>query len=134
MTEPMKALTITPCWAHAFVHLEKAIESRTWAPSYRGPLLIQAGKAFNADEFERICRYAKEDRKDIPNREDIRQGGIIGIVDFYTVVVDSDSPWFGGPYGGVFRKIRATPYLAMKGQLGLFNVDPPSAWRKQIGL
>ena len=36
MADSLKALTITPCWAHAVMHLGKKIENRKWAPSYRG--------------------------------------------------------------------------------------------------
>lgn len=138
MTQPLKALTITPCWAYAVMDLGKKIENRKWAPSYRGPLLVHAGKSFKVHEFERICEFAEEDRKRIPKREDILIGGIIGAVDFFKVIEDgdpgSDDTWFGGPYGWVFRKIRSTPFLPMNGQLGLFNIDPPTSWRRKAGL
>lgn len=134
MAEPLKALTITPCWAHAVIHLGKTIENRKWAPSYRGPLLIHAGKSFKVQEFERICQFVAEDGKNVPIREDILTGGIIGVADFHKVVEESDNVWFGGPYGWVFRKIRATPFLPMNGQLGLFNVNPPARWRKKAGV
>ena len=138
MAESYKTLTITPCWAYAVFHLGKTIENRSWAPRYRGLLLIHAGKSFKVHQYERICQLAAEDRKRVPNREDILIGGIIGAVDFYKVIEDgdpgSDNPWFGGPYGWAFRKIRRLPFLPMNGQLGLFNVDPPARWRKKAGI
>lgn len=40
----MKALSIWQPWASAIVTGAKTIETRSWATSYRGPLLIHAGK------------------------------------------------------------------------------------------
>lgn len=96
--------------------------------------MIHSGKNFKVHEFERICEYAEEDGKRLPRRDEILVGGIVGVVDFYKVVEESDNIWFGGPYGWVFRKIRSTPFLPMKGQLKIFNVNPPARWRKDVGL
>ena len=63
----------------------------------QGPLLIHAGKNFKVSEFEQICEYAKEDGKRPPQQENILVGGIVGMVDFYKVVEESDNIWFGGP-------------------------------------
>lgn len=38
----MRAITIREPYASLIAHGEKRIETRTWAPSYRGPLLIHA--------------------------------------------------------------------------------------------
>ncbi|WP_306324148.1 MULTISPECIES: ASCH domain-containing protein [unclassified Streptomyces] len=40
----MRALTIRQPWAAAIAHADKRVENRTWPTSYRGPLLIHAGK------------------------------------------------------------------------------------------
>ncbi len=41
----MKALTVCQPYAHLIVIGEKRVENRTWPTSYRGPLLIHAGKS-----------------------------------------------------------------------------------------
>lgn len=41
----MKALTVLPPWSHAIAHLGKSVENRSWPTTYRGPLLIHAGKS-----------------------------------------------------------------------------------------
>lgn len=41
----MKALTICQPYAHLIVRGEKRVENREWPTSYRGPLLIHAGKS-----------------------------------------------------------------------------------------
>lgn len=40
----IRALTIRQPWAAAIAHADKRIENRTWPTSYRGTLLIHAGK------------------------------------------------------------------------------------------
>lgn len=41
----MKALTICQPYAHLIVRGDKLVENREWFTSYRGPLLIHAGKS-----------------------------------------------------------------------------------------
>lgn len=41
----MKAITICQPYAHLIVIGHKRVENRTWPTSYRGPLLIHAGKS-----------------------------------------------------------------------------------------
>jgi hypothetical protein len=44
----MKALTLHQPWASAIAEGIKAVETRSWATSYRGPLAIHAGKRMPA--------------------------------------------------------------------------------------
>lgn len=46
----MKALTLNQPWASLVVIGAKSIETRSWRTSYRGPLLIHAGRRWTADE------------------------------------------------------------------------------------
>ncbi|MEU5610522.1 ASCH domain-containing protein [Streptomyces sparsogenes] len=43
----MRALTIRQPWATAIAHADKRVENRVWPTSYRGPVLIHAGKAMD---------------------------------------------------------------------------------------
>lgn len=134
MREPLKALSVTPCWAHAIIHLGKGIENRTWQRAYRGPLLIHAGKKFDEEELENIRTRAFEHGMRLPTKDEITIGGIIGILNFVDVVEESDDPWFNGPIGWVFKTRRKLPFLPLKGQLGIFNVNPPLAWLRKAKL
>ncbi|MCX4707171.1 ASCH domain-containing protein [Streptomyces sp. NBC_01373] len=40
----MRALTIRQPWATAITYADKRVENRVWPTSYRGPVLIHAGK------------------------------------------------------------------------------------------
>lgn len=42
----MKALSLTQPWASLVVSGKKQIETRSWATSYRGPLVIHAAKGY----------------------------------------------------------------------------------------
>lgn len=43
----MRALTIRQPWAAAIAFADKRVENRTWPTSYRGPILIHAGKSLD---------------------------------------------------------------------------------------
>ena len=45
----MKAITIKQPWAWAIIFAGKDIENRTWHTHDRGPLLIHAGAAYQAN-------------------------------------------------------------------------------------
>jgi hypothetical protein len=115
---PVKALTIRQPWAWAIVFAGKNIENRTWITKYRGPLLIHAGDAYNADaELPRGVR--------VPPRDDLTFGAILGVVDLVDVVEDHRSRWFFGPYGFVLKNARAfAKPLPCKGRLGLWSPTP----------
>ncbi|WP_086708909.1 ASCH domain-containing protein [Streptomyces antimycoticus] len=48
----MRALTIRQPWAALIAHADKRIENRVWPTSYRGPLLIHAGKSIDRRAME----------------------------------------------------------------------------------
>lgn len=116
----MKCLSILQPWAWLIVHGHKAIENRKWTTSYRGDLLIHAGKGFDPegyawvrDEFPSIA---------LPHTGDFQRGGIVGQAVLLDVVAFSLSPWFFGPFGWVLSGARPRPFVPLRGQLGLFTV------------
>lgn len=54
----MKALTLIQPWATLIALGEKKIETRSWKTSYRGPLLIHAGKKIDRDTFNNDPFYS----------------------------------------------------------------------------
>ncbi len=52
---PLKALTLTQPWATLVAIGAKRIETRSWRPTYRGPLAIHAAKRFPG-EARALCR------------------------------------------------------------------------------
>jgi hypothetical protein len=102
----MKIITIRQPWAHLIVNASKNIENRTWATSYRGPILIHASLNVNRS----LCLKHRLDPDTLP------RGGVVGIAEIANCVNKHSSRWFLGPYGFVLRKRQ------WKGALGLREV------------
>jgi hypothetical protein len=115
----MKALTIKQPWAHLIITGQKDIENRTWTTSYRGPVLIHAGKAL--DEIAYDVMRSEED-VDLPHDRYLDRGGFVGVAWLADCVTRSDSDWFEGPYGFVLTGVRRCQFYPCKGALGLWNV------------
>lgn len=127
----MKALSILQPWAWLIVTGQKDIENRVWHTTYRGPVLIHAGKKYNKRDYADDA----EDFENYPNREELI-GGIVGIATITDCVSESSSRWFNGPYGFVLKDARRFPLVPMPGQLRFFDVPDailaklPPDWNK----
>jgi ASCH domain len=108
----MKIITIRQPWAHLIVSGSKSIENRTWATSYRGPVLIHASLNVN----RALCLKHRLDSDTLP------RGGVVGIAEIADRVNEHNSRWFLGPYGFVPRKRQPLPFIKWKGALGLREV------------
>lgn len=107
----MKALSIRQPWVHRIFHEGKDIENRDWYTTFRGLVLIHAGKAFDGPA------------RDYPEYADVPRGSIVGAVTITDCVMDSDSEWFFGKYGLVLANPVLLPEpLPCKGMLGFFKV------------
>lgn len=125
---PIKALSIMQPWAWLIVAGHKDVENRTWPTSFRGPVLIHAGKNFDFDPQE-------WDWPHIEQPCDFDRGGIVGEAEIVDCVRASSSRWFFGPYGFVIRNARPVPFRPCRGMLGFFVPDftpaAPKAPRQQ---
>jgi hypothetical protein len=123
----MKVLSIQQPWAWFIVNGYKDIENRSWYTSYRGPILIHAGKKFDKDGWEYIrqnlvLQSGVEEGTRI-TRESVQEqcGGIVGYTEITDCVTNHPSPWFFGEYGFTLANSRPLPFYPCKGQLGFFN-------------
>jgi hypothetical protein len=118
MTE-MRALSIMQPWAWLIVQGHKDVENRTWSTTFRGPVLIHAGKKADFDPAD------DWDWDDIApprlGREDF--GGIVGEAEIVDCVRASPSRWFHGPHGFVIHNARPLPFRPCRGMLGFFVPD-----------
>lgn len=123
----MKALSIKQPWAKLIALGFKDIENRKWKTSYRGKILIHAGK--KDDDMEATNFIYKNDlitdklMNDMGVSQSWEKGGIVGEVEIIDCVTESSSPWFTGPYGFVLKNARPLPFRPMAGKLNLFNVE-----------
>jgi hypothetical protein len=131
----MKVLSVRAPWWWFILHGGKDIENRDWPTSFRGRVLIHAGKWWNQSEIEFAAATARsfmfaEGRRPawVPDDtfDDLRKscGCVVGSVRIVDCVSDSRSPWFFGRYGFVLRDpIAFASPVAMKGALKFFEPD-----------
>ena len=118
----MYALSVQQPWASLIISGIKPVENRTWKPSYRGPLLIHAGKKWDKTGAEFIIETYPELEKQINKSKNIT-GALLGQVTMTDCVTKHPSKWFFGPYGFVFIKPREfNKPIPYKGALGIFYV------------
>lgn len=122
----MKTLSAKQPWAWALFH-GKPVENRSWATTYRGPLLIHASKTFDHAGY----RWILDNRKklyltvpDIPSPDQFVFGAVIGKVNMVDCVSSHVSSWyFPGCWGHVYKDQqlfkKPIPY---KGVQKYFNV------------
>jgi hypothetical protein len=124
----MIALSIRQPWSWLIVSGRKDVENRDWRTSFRGPVLIHAGKVMDKDchgfligGHHPVTGETWCGKHGAP----YQLGGIVGMAEIVDCVERSDSPWFVGRYGFILRNARPVDFFPCKGQLGLFGVDCP---------
>ncbi|WP_264309292.1 ASCH domain-containing protein [Pseudomonas putida] len=118
----MKALSIRQPWAWLIIHGCKDIENRTWHTKFRGRFQVHAAQGMTRSEFTRALQFCAERGLQIPDREQMLRGGIIGSVELVDSLNTSDSPWYLGKKGVLLRDPEPLPFAPMKGRLGFFDV------------
>ena len=113
----MKALSIQQPWAWLIVNGLKEIENRIWYTKYRGKFYIHASKTFDIEGYELLKN------KSLPTKNQFKLGGIIGIAEIIDCVIESDSPWFSGPYGFVIRNAQSIEFKPCRGRLKFFEPE-----------
>lgn len=135
----MKAITIKPLWAVLIrLHL-KQFETRTWAPSYRGPIAIHASARISQLEKELFYTdpfYAAFKEHGITRHAQLEQfcskvvatGELVAVYKTDLLEVDSVERAFGdfseGRYAWRLEKVRwLSEPIPAKGALGIWNWD-----------
>ena len=121
----MKALSVRQPWSWLIVNGHKPIENRSWRTNFRGRVLIHASLKLDYQAATDTVAKVYDGLFELPPKEKIEVGGIVGAVDIVDCVDESDSPWFFGDYGFVLKNPQPMPFYPCKGKLGFFNVDFP---------
>lgn len=117
----MLALSIRQPWAWLIVNGYKDVENRTWSTTFRGPVLIHAGKTMRRRDYDECANEAFYLGVEVPEFADLDRGGIVGQAEIIDCVTESDSLWFTGPHGLVLQNARPLPFQPCKGALGFFT-------------
>ena len=115
-----RVISIRQPWAWLIVNGYKDVENRTWAPKYRGRVLIHAGKTVKDNDFPVQREWVKTCGIQIP--ADLPTGAIVGEATITGTVTESDSPWFEGPTGITLADpVAYADPVPYRGQLGIFQ-------------
>ena len=131
---PRKVLSIRQPWAWLIMNAGKDVENRSRISHYRGPLDLHASATMTVADYEACVRFCMgiADRicfdagLGFPSFAELKAqcGGIVGEVVMTDCVTKSDSPWFVGDYGYLFKDAKPKPFRKCKGQLNFFTVPP----------
>ena len=128
----MKVITIKQPFATLIAEGLKEYEFRTWKTSYRGEILIHAGKGFDKKAMERFkylnleypsgCIIAKATITDCVYVDDTLKEELQKKDDkVYYGVINKDSNWDG--YGFKLENIEKISPIEIKGKLSLWNYE-----------
>ena len=109
------------------------VDDRTWPTAYRGPVILHASKKFHAPYYAFLRQ-----RTDwhLPAPGAFEAGGVVGIAELVNCLAptapagspftqgDLERAHFGAPgyYGFELAKARPLPFLAYRGNVGLFDI------------
>ena len=99
----------------------KTIENRTWAPRYRGDILIHAGTTVEDDAICFWEQFMPGIEKLMP-AQGYPKRAVIGRARLVDVVTDSTNPWFLGPYGFVLEDAFPIEPIPYPGALKIFEI------------
>lgn len=118
----MRALSIKQPWAELIASGVKTIETRTWATKYRGPLLICSGLCVDA-----TAHFASIDLSKLEYGMAVASADLVGCRPMaHEDESDAKCEWTDGRFAWVLQNVhRIEVPFAVRGQLGLFNVENP---------
>lgn len=124
----MKALSIRQPWAWLIANGHKPIENRTWRTEFRGNFQIHAAKGLTVEEYKTALEFVRQTAPlvTVPDFDQLKRGGIIGLAEVVDCVSQSRNSWFVGPFGFVLANPYPLPFVPCWGELGFFdpNLSP----------
>jgi hypothetical protein len=129
----VKALTVRQPWAWAAIYGGKDVENRRWKTTYRGPLLIHAGKDADPGGAESLLwTMADPEAFGQPRAAWETRGAIIGLVFLTDILTDSASRWaIPGRYHWALEfPSPIDPPVPYRGRPGLWA--PPAALVEEL--
>jgi len=123
--ETLPALSIRQPWAWLIVNGFKGIENRNNLKNFTGDFLIHASSKWDKNWFNFSSAQTRELLSTIqmPVKEKMQYGGIIGYATITGYVEKSDSPWFIGKYGLLIKDPHPLAFTPCKGKLSFFTPE-----------
>lgn len=110
--------------------LIKDIENREWRGSMRGWFYVHASKQFDEVGYRWVLEQWP--MIELPTKEALEMGGIIGMARMTADVTDHTSRWFFGPHGFVLPESKPLPFRPLAGRLNFFNVPRDETWEAGV--
>jgi hypothetical protein len=132
------ALTVWQPWAWAIAAGLKPVENRGWFTSYRGPLAIHAGRAFDNAGLPAFFELLAPTGVAAPRFDELPRGAVVALTELVEVCDRARDPAAAGCGCGIWaatgqyhwRLTTARPLtnpVPGRGRQGLFEVDLPAA-------
>jgi hypothetical protein len=122
------AISIRQPWAWAIIHAGKDVENRKRPCQFKAAVgqrvLIHASLGMTANEYADAAEFMASIGVRCPAPDELQFRGIIGSVFVLDIVSADPSPWFQGPAALVLADPIPEPFRPMRGQVGLFRVQP----------
>jgi hypothetical protein len=121
----LPCISILQPYAWLIVNGHKDIENRGWATSFRGRILIHAGKKYSRSTHDEYVADFEDDYPgfQLPAFEQMQLGGIVGSATITDCVKEHPSRWkILGSWGFVMADQRVRPFIPYRGQLSIFRV------------
>lgn len=120
----MRAITLHQPWATAIADLGKDIENRTWRPPANvigTRIAIHAGSTFDEPGARGVMQLCPGVTMHWLMSQP--RGAVLATAILHGVVTESESPWFGGPFGWRLVEIRRlTEPVKARGAQGLWTL------------
>jgi len=127
----MKVITVKQPWATLIAKGYKEYEFRTWKTSYRGDLLIHAGKGIDKDAMKRFehlnleypsgCIIAKVKLTDCIYVDDNFKSEVVPKNPLVYRGIATKSSWEG--FGFKLEEVQEIPHIKVNGKLSLWEYD-----------
>lgn len=130
MSELQRAISIRQPWAWAILHAGKDVENRgehalrQFRSAIGQRVYVHASKTMTRAEHVAAAAFMAKIGVECPAPDDLAFGGIIGSALVVDIVARRRSPWFHGPFALALADPRPQPFQPLRGQLGLFRVEP----------
>jgi hypothetical protein len=124
-----RAISIRQPWAWAVIYGSKDVENRgpnalrQFGAAVGRRVYVHASKSMTPEEYEQARTFMAGLTVACPPPADLALGGVIGTVLVVDIVRTHGSPWFEGPLALVLADPRPEPFMAVRGQVGLFRVQ-----------
>lgn len=126
---PKQAITVRQPWAWAIMEAGKDVENRSRRLCPPGWYFVHAGLGGDIDEYNAaLVAMGFPHIRNAPKFDELKKGGVVGVMKLGEWIEASPSPWFIGPKAARILAVVALPFQAGRGSQGVFPWDQEKAF------